>query len=65
MAFDQKNVFCNFRSKPEVKQIFRKNEFSDQIKNEYVFCRAYKAESNTESRFKIGRCITEISGFKN
>lgn len=32
---------CHFWSKPEVKQIFRKNEFSDQIKNEYAFCRAY------------------------
>ena len=56
---------CHFRSKPEVKQIFRKNEFSDQIKNEYVFYKAYQAESNTESRFKIGRFIKEISGFKN
>ena len=54
----------HFRSKPEVKQIFRKNEFSDQIKNEYVFCRAYLTESNTESCFKIGRRIAEISGFK-
>ena len=55
---------CHFRLKAEGNQIFRKNEFSDQIKNEYVFYRAYLAESNTESRFKIGRCITEIYEFK-
>ena len=56
---------CHFRSKPEGNQIFRKNEFSDQIKNEHVFYRAYQAESNTEIRFKIGQCIKEILGFKN
>ena len=63
MANVQKKLFCHFRSKPEVKQIFRKNEFSDQNKN-VCFVELMKLNLTLKTVLKSDDALQSYLGLK-